>query len=279
MNLLYTVFLLIVLLLPVLVIFILILYLIRILITGGRDIEPFHAIKGPLPKSYKEALIRYFGYYQSLPLSSKAEFERRVHNFIENKEFIPMHGMTAVTSEMKALISGSAIQLTFGLDEVYFVHFHRILVFPRRFYNVFTKAKHKGEVNEAGVIAFSWEDFVKGYIDPGDTYNLGLHEMTHALSLENDIYNQEYHFLDRQKLANWKELADTEFEAIRNGKKTFLRKYAVSHRTEFFPVCVEHFFERPEEFRAQAPLLYKALSELLRQNPGALQTSRIKLHK
>jgi MtfA peptidase len=227
--------------------------------------KPFTFAKARLSSKFKIPIINHFTYYHTLSDKQKIEFERRVNNFLHNKQFIPMHGLK-LTAEMVALISASAIQLTLGLPEVYFVHFDKIFVFPAEFFNSITRAKHKGEVNEMGTIAFSWKDFSEGYINHDDTYNVGLHEMAHALSLENGIKNQEYDFLDKEKLRRWKILADAEYERINMGYATFLRKYAASSRSEFFPVAIEHFFERPDEFKKEAPHLYAALSDLLNQD-------------
>lgn len=216
---------------------------------------------------YRAALESYFTYYQKLSFSEKKEFERRVLNFVRNKKFIPMHGMKSVPPEVKTIIAAAAIQLTFGMKEIYFVHFSTILVFPKEYYSMTTHAKHKGEVIEDGVIALSWRDLAIGFIKDKDSYNVGLHEMAHALSFENRIKNQEYRFLDEEKLRVWGKLADQEFLSIKAGKPTFLRKYATSHRSEFFPVCVEYFFEQPEVFQENSPELYNALAELLNQNP------------
>ena len=38
-------------------------------------------------------------------------------------------------NEMKALIGGAAIQLTFGHPSIYFTHFKRILVYPDSYYS------------------------------------------------------------------------------------------------------------------------------------------------
>ena len=149
-----------------------------------------------------------------------------------------------------------------------------LLFFPTKYHSKITGEDHVGEVNPAGHMAFSWKAFVEGYIDPEDTYNLGLHEMAHALSLENGIKNQEYNFLNPADLKTWRILADAEFEKMKlGGYKTFLRRYAFSNRDEFFPVCVEHFFEKPVEFKNEAPQLYKALCNLLNQDPAKTKSA------
>jgi Mlc titration factor MtfA (ptsG expression regulator) len=220
-----------------------------------------------LPDSFRQPIVKYFNYYNRLSPADQKEFERRVCNFINNKEFIPMHGLTEVSDEMKALIAASAIQLTLGLKEIYFVHFDKILVFPSKFYSSITRATHIGEVNAGGIIAFSWKDFVKGYIEPEDSYNVGLHEMAHALSLENGIPDGEYHFLDGKKLRQWRILSDAEYEKAKMGFHSSLRRYAFSNREEFLPVCVEYFFEKPLHLKESLPHIYQVLSELLQQDP------------
>lgn len=241
-----------------------------VIFSGFKTIVPFKIVRKPLSEKHRLILIKYFPYFNKLTSSEKLRFEKRLNNFLHNKQFIPMHKMGAVTDEMKVLISASAIQLTLGLPEVYFVHFNKILVFPDKYYSPVTRAFHKGEVNDGpGIIAFSWKAFVEGYINPDDTYNLGLHEMAHALELENFIPNQEYKFLNPAFLRRWKALADAEFAKMREGKSHFLRRYAASTRSEFFPVSVEHFFEKPAEFKEQLPELYSALAALLNQDPLA----------
>ena len=93
---------------------------------------------------------------------------------------------------MTAMIASSAIQLTFGLPKINLKHFERILIYPDEYYSTINKQYHKGEVNpRLKAIVVSWKAFVAGYADPHDGINLGLHEMAHALKLENIIKNGE----------------------------------------------------------------------------------------
>jgi Mlc titration factor MtfA (ptsG expression regulator) len=51
------------------------------------------------------------------------------------------------------------------------------------------------------------------------------------------------------------------------GEASLLDKYAATNYQEFWAVCIETFFERPEEFKKQMPNLYFALCHLLNQDP------------
>ena len=107
---------------------------------------------------YKKPIQKYLKYYQQLNSSEKVFFEKRVQKFINQKQFIA-RGMDKITDEMKALIAGAAIQLTFGHPSIYFAHFKRILVYPDSYYSEISRRYHKGEVNMGGLIVLSWKNF------------------------------------------------------------------------------------------------------------------------
>ena len=223
-------------------------------------------IPSTLAAKYKKILDTHFNFYQLLPSKSKKIFEYRVARFIKLKEFIPRQ-LTEVTDEMKVLISASAIQLTFGLPKIFLRHFKYILVFPETFYSKANRTYHKGEVNPMkNAIVLSWKDFVDGYIR-NEGINLGLHEMAHALQLENIVENGEFGFLKDEDIEKWREIASVEIEKMRTGEATFFREYGSTNHAEFFSVAVENFFERPGEFNEYHAELYKVLTDLLNQDP------------
>ncbi len=220
----------------------------------------------PIKPSYKKALETYFTYYNELSPENKVIFEKRVQLFIEMKEFIP-RGFDQVLDEMKTIIAASAIQLTFGLPQVYLKHFKKILIYPDDYYCRIFRRYHQGEVRQhGGIIILSWKNFARGYMDDTNGRNLGLHEMAHALRLENDIINGEHGFLDREALHLWHLQADELMEKINQGETAFFRKYAGTNIEEFFAVSVENFFERPDEFVEQYPVLYGVMAHLLKQD-------------
>ena len=213
-----------------------------------------------------EAIEKHNTFYQALPEASKTIFLKRVNIFIRSKSFIPRH-IPEVTDEMVALISSSAIQLTFGLPKIMLEHFKRILIYPDEYYSTINKQFHKGEVNPRHkAIVVSWRAFVAGYADPHDGINLGLHEMAHALKLENIIKNGEYNFFKTEDYDHWLKLAESEIAKIRNGKDSIFRVYAGTDQDELFATGIELYFEKPKELYEYNPKLYKALSNLLQQD-------------
>lgn len=224
----------------------------------------------PVPKEFKEILTKYFTYYNQLPLDAKRKFEQKLCHFIYSKRFIPRN-TAEVTLEAKVLISACAVQITFGLPNIYLAHFNKILVYPDDYYSSITKQYHKGEVNPAfGAIVLSWKSFVDGYIYPTDSINLGLHEMAHALRLENIIYNEEYDFFDESLIEQLDDYANRICSSEEFTDDYFLREYACTNVHEFFAVSVENFFERPVKFKSTLPELYAILVKLLNQDPASM---------
>ncbi len=230
----------------------------------------FHKSKAN-PKTIHDILNRHHNYYKRLSQGNKYIFERRVQKFIRQKTFIPKD-MPSVTDTMSVMIGGAAIQLSFGHPGVYFQHFDKIFVFPDNYYSRHTDKYHQGEVNAGGYIVLSWKNFVRGYMDDSDGRNLGLHEMAHALHLENAIINREYDFLDDEMLLLWTRLSHEEMDKILNDESHFFRYYAATNIHEFFAVAVENFFERPDAFKEYNEELYTVLCRLLNQDPLKLLT-------
>lgn len=228
--------------------------------------EEYKVKRATLEEPHRQLLEERFKYYRQLNKTDQKTFEKRVKAFLREKEFIARGGLN-MTDEMRLLIAACAIQLTFGLPPVYLVHFKKILLYPDEYYSTINQTHHAGEVNAGGIIVLSWKHFTEGNHWPENSYNVGLHEMAHALLLENRIQNREYNFLSDESIEYFFACAEQEREQILDGECLSLRAYATTSRAEFFAVAVETFFEQPRELKAGCPQLYEALAQLLNQNP------------
>ncbi len=205
-----------------------------------------------------------FSFYKKLELSDKEKFLRRLTHFINSKNFSGRENLT-VTERMKTLVSASAIQLTFGLNDFHLERFTDIIIYPKAFLSKSDNLYHKGETNTKGAIVFSWEDFEEGYANPDDKINLGLHEWAHALMANNFFAStQDEDFVEFYRY--WQIRSADEYEKA--GKEgSIFREYGGTNTAEFFAVAVEVFFETPKEFSTEAPVLFKYMCSLLNQFP------------
>ncbi len=240
---------------------------------AGRKAAPIRTWVLPVPQLYREILSRNFDYYRRLRAVDKPKFERKVCSFLFSKQFIPRQ-MPEVPVEARVLIAASAVQLTFGLPNVYLQHFDKILVYPNEYYSSITRKYHKGEVNPRfGIIVLSWKNFVEGYARPEHPQNVGLHEMAHALRLENIIRHREFKFFDEALISEFDRHARAFCENPEE-RIPFFRPYACTNEHEFFSVAVENFFARPDAFHEEQPILYDIMRRLLRQDPLKLMVQQ-----
>jgi Mlc titration factor MtfA (ptsG expression regulator) len=206
-------------------------------------------------------------YYRLLSDADKVLFVKRAWIFFKQKRF-EARGLDTVTFRMRALIASYAAQLTFGLPDIRLEHFKVIIIYPQAYYSTITHQTHKGETHPDGAIIFSWKDLTEGHHVPTDGVNLALHELAHALKLENIIPNSEYQFLDPQAMQRFQQLSQAEMARMRMFTNVhFLRSYGATNDQEFFAVCVENFFERPAAFREHLPELYATMTKILLQDP------------
>lgn len=222
-----------------------------------------------LSDSEIQILEQKFPYYTRLSDKHKSEFRKKLEVILTSKSFIGRSDLKVVTPEMKILIGATIVMVTFGWNDLRLPHFKKILIYPTTYYSTISKQYHRGEVNPRyGIIVLSWSCFLDGMQDLKDGVNLGIHEVAHALKLENQIYyNAESDFFNPEVYSSFQLLADEEILKIKTGKLTVFRSSGGLNEDEFFAVALETFFEKPHEFFTYNPKLYGTLVQLMRQDP------------
>lgn len=216
-----------------------------------------------------QILEEKFPYYTRLSVQHKSEFRKKLEVILTAKSFIGRSGLRVVTQEMKILIGATIVMVTFGWNDLRLPHFSKILIYPDSYYSTISKQYHRGEVNPRhGIIVMSWSCFLDGMDNEKDGVNLGVHEVAHALKLENQIYyNEESDFFNPEVYSSFQLLANEEISKIKAGNLTVLRSSAGLNEDEFFAVSLETFFEKPNEFFTYNAVLYGCLVRLMRQDP------------
>ena len=241
-----------------------------VLIFVGREVMDAVGILAhtiaPMGRRDSALVEAHSAYYRKLAPDRQREFRRRVKDFVYEKHWVGKD--IKLTREMKVRISATAVQLTFGLEPLLLLHFGNFIVYPNVYRDRRSGDLYKGATYvQRGTIALSWKHFTEGDADLTDAIHLGLHELAHALWLENRIPNEEDDFLDPYALADWNRLALVEVEMIRAGEARLFRRYAGTNEAEFFACAVEYFFECTMEFKEKMPAEYDAMCRLLKQDP------------
>jgi Mlc titration factor MtfA (ptsG expression regulator) len=248
--------------------------LIRALRDGVKVVKSAHVKSGEATYSAEqENAVNYhlgnFLYYRKLTPQGKKEFVQRTLNFIET-HFIEGENDFNPGLPAKIHVAAAATQLTFGLKDFIFKHFETVLLYPGVFRISEGSPLMKGATTPNGVIRISIKDFEAGYANPSDKLNVGLHEFGHALFMEflSSANDEEGSEMLKTNLYRYLGEADNILEEGKH-RDDFLRDYAFTNRHEFFAVCVEHFFEAPDEFKTALPQLYSALKTLLKQDTAS----------
>ena len=212
-----------------------------------------------------KTLTKHMEYYERLSVKGRARFVHRVTILMRKKQWIGRDGLK-LTEEMKILVSGAAVQLTYGLRHYKFTNIRVFILYPNIFSVPMLDSKLRGGTSPQGSVMLSWRHLVEGYADETDKLNLGLHEMTHALQLELRYRTRTDNRFEAH-INGWFRAGRHEFKRLKEGAPSFLRKYAGTNKYEFFAVSVEHFFEAAEDFHKELPQLYKKMCQLLGQDP------------
>lgn len=212
---------------------------------------------------------RNFAYYRTLDREARQRFVYRCKEFIEKKEIIGS-GDFVTNNIRKAAIAASAVQLTLGLDDWELDLFDTILVHPGDF-GAHGGQKYRGLTGGNGLIQLSWHSFLHGYQINNDKLNLGLHEFSHALRFNSVRGNKQDYFVEHY-FDRWLASAYPAYYDIQKGKSPIFRKYGGTNINEFMSVCIEHFFEAPEDIKKHYPVLYYSTAILLNQLPSEGKT-------
>jgi hypothetical protein len=204
-------------------------------------------------------------YYQTLPDNLKQRFVERTLHFSVSKEF----HYHAIDEEeyIPILISGAAVQLTFGLQNYLMDYFDIIHVMKREYVLHSDNETYLGHVSKSG-IHISWDNFAYGYINYSDAKNLGLHEMAHALQFDSVLgYENNYDRDFKKRMEDFYAEGLPIFRAMRTGMNLVFDEYSTTNFDEFWAVSVENFFESPTVFKQRLPQLYQEMCDLLNQDP------------
>ncbi len=206
---------------------------------------------------------KYFSYFNMLEEAEKDRFLIRCIQFISEKEIQGAENFP-MNNQVKAIVAASAVQLTLGLEVWNLSYFKKIIIHPSDFFNSQMGLQFSGETNTGGFVKLSWKKFIEGYKIQDDNLNLALHEFAHALHLNSSVFTGGDYFI-KYYFNGWKAAAKEAFEDLQNDRESIFRRYGKVNITEFLSVCIEHFFESPEEIREKYFQLYCATAILLNQ--------------
>lgn len=135
-----------------------------------------------LPRPVVGFLEKYVLFYRRLSPADQLKFRQRTALFMLAKDFKPM-AMEQVPDDIKLAVGICAVQLTFGSDEFLLGDYDTFVIYPHPFPSPqFPEVLHHSETfHEDKVFVFSGELLVRGVVEPGQFFNVGIYEMAGVL--------------------------------------------------------------------------------------------------
>jgi Mlc titration factor MtfA (ptsG expression regulator) len=228
----------------------------------------------PFPPEWGEVLQREVVFYRALEPAEQERFRCEVQVFIGEKR------ITGIKTDLDAttlvLTAASAVIPIFGFPEWEWDQIDEVLIYPSRFDKDFDLGDGMGH-RTLGMVGtgymnrlmiLSKPDLIRGFRNPGDKRNVGVHEFAHLVDKTGGSIDGLPPGLDRETVGPWIELVRHKMEEIRTGDSD-IDPYALTNEAEFFAVASEYFFERPGVMERKHPELYTMLSRIFNQGLGA----------
>ena len=232
----------------------------------------------PFPAAWRRILRRRVPAVARLPFDLQRRLKRHIQVFVAEKAFIGCQGQ-AITPEVRVTIAAQACLLLLGHDEPdCYPRLTQILVYPDTFFTRREQALGNGLVREQrlsmsgeswsqGQLILSWADVVAGAADPDDGHNVVLHEFAHQIDQDSGSADGRPWRPSAALRRRWARVMDAAFERLRLEPSTVIDAYGATQPAEFFAVVTELFFERPHALAAEAPAVYRELTELYNLHP------------
>ena len=224
----------------------------------------FYFFPKKLNAEHQQILHQNFDFYRRLSPKYKKSFDHQVNQFLIKYPIIGRQNFEA-DNNVRLLIAGTFVMLTFGFEVKDLIFLRRILVYENPYYSQLTKSYHKGEFTPAfKTIVFSWKDFLHGLQVDNDSVNLGIHEFSHLLMMQERSKRSPKYFISfSEGFRKIEKLMNNQlyFQNVKNS--LFFREYAFENKIEFVAVLLESFYENPQQLKTRFPDLYKIVVFML----------------
>jgi Mlc titration factor MtfA (ptsG expression regulator) len=238
----------------------------------------------PFPEAWRRILQKRVPYLRALPADLQLQLKQHIQVFLAEKAFIGCAGLL-ITDEMRVTIAAQACLLILNRPHTdYYPGLRQILVYPGAFVvnrvhldesGVLEDHQREvltGESWSQGQVILSWQDTLEGAANPGDAYNVVIHEFAHQLDQETGLANGAPNLPGRERYQRWSRVMHEAYEQLqheaeRGDDSSLFDHYGATDPAEFFAVASETFFEQPAPLAEQYPTLYRELCDFYRINP------------
>lgn len=238
----------------------------------------------PMNPEWEQFLEKNLPIYQALPDHLKTELHGHIRVFVHEKNFEGCGGLE-ITDEIRVTIAAQACLLQLNRKPAYYPKLSSVLVYPSAFVAknirngqgfVADAEVHLGESWQTGAVILSWDDTMRGAVNPKDGHNVVLHEFAHQLDQEDGTGDGTPILPQYSRYTPWARVMGKEFDVLRNKAsrrtKSLMDYYGATNPAEFFAVATETFFEKSKNLKRRHPELYEQLKNFYQLDPAGWVT-------
>jgi hypothetical protein len=200
-----------------------------------------------LPTNFLHLLEKTNVFYRQLSEVQRKTFRERVALFKMGTDWQPKgFPDDELPPDIPLALSVQAVMLTLGKPDFLFDRFEKVFIYPRPFPSPEYPMQHASEMYVPdGCLIFSAEQVMRGFIQPKQWYNVGLHEYAKA-------------FVMTYPDAMWPAFSEIDWAALETASG-MPRDHVISviglpeEVVEPLPVAIHHFFTFPEGFATSLP--------------------------
>lgn len=238
----------------------------------------------PFPAAWREVLRQRMPAFRNLPADLQLQAKKQAQVLLAEVPFIGCRGLV-VTDEMRVLVAVQAALLRLNQPlGAGFGPLRQVLLYPEPFVVRHAETDALGLVDEQarvlageswqqGQVVLSWPDVLAGAAVPDDGHNVVIHEFAHQLDQAQGAARGAPWLPGARARARWAATMQAEYAALQarlaRGEAGLIDPYGAVSPAEFFAVCSELFFERPQALATAHPTLYRELAGLYRTHPLA----------
>ena len=233
-----------------------------------------------VPNEWETFLHEEVPYLDKLPPQDRKKLWGLIHIFLDEIEFIPCQGLI-MEDRIRVAIAAQACLLTLkNPTQKHFNSLNTIYVYPDAFKSniaqndgSFVSSEESIRLGQSirGSIVLSWNSCRKGASNFHDGQNVIFHEFAHQLDQEHGSADGVPILQERSAYLDWGKIMYKKFLWLREKKKkhqdTLIDPYGALNEAEFFAVCTECFFEKPQQLKKKHPHIYRVMENYYGLNP------------
>jgi hypothetical protein len=199
-------------------------------------------------------------------------FRQEVQRFITTQTMTGVK--TSVDDSLRLLVAASAATLSVGWPGYTWSEVSEVLLYPDNFDRDYAIGKPElaGIAHVWGTVILSVPSLRQSFTHTEARYHLGFHEFAHLLTYERGMAIKIPIGLSPERIQLWQQIEAHELKRLEGGDSV-LYEYALQPG-EFFPCCVEAFFQTPIALKEQHRRLYGFLARYFSQSPAPWEVSR-----